>query len=224
MSRNKVSTGMTKTSDALLRHHPVEDVLALLIGTLMISFGIQCYLHQHFLTGSTAGIAFLAQYVSPWSFGTCFFVINLPFYVLALLGMGWRFTCRTFAAVALLSLTSNLISGTYPLFGQSYLLLGNIQMLPLYASVMGGVLMGVGFLVLFRHGFSLGGINIVALLCQKQLGIRAGMLQMIIDLSIMAVAFMVLPWASVVYSVIGAVVLNLIILLNFRQERYRVSS
>lgn len=202
------------------RHHPLEDALALVISILLISFGVQCYLFQHFLTGSTAGMAFLISYVSPWSFGTCFFVINLPFYILSFMRMGWQFTVRTFIAVAMLSCVSNVLSGKLTLWGYHIAPLQGMQMHPLYASIMGGLLMGVGFLILFRHGFSLGGINILALFCQKQFGIRAGLLQMIIDLCLMAIAFAVLPWDAVLYSVIGAVLLNLVLLMNFNSKRY----
>ena len=34
---------------------------------------------------------------------------------------------------------------------------------PFYAAVIGRLLMGVGFIVLFRHQASLGGVNILAL-------------------------------------------------------------
>lgn len=211
---------MMSTPETRPRHHPLEDALALIIGILLISFGVQCYLFQHFLTGSTAGMAFLISYVSSWSFGSCFFVINLPFYILSFIGMGWRFTLRTFVAVGLVSLASNVLAGR-PVLGYAMTSpLAGMQMHPLYASIMGGLLMGVGFLILFRHGFSLGGINILALFCQKKFGIRAGMLQMVIDLCLMAVAFTLLPWPSVLYSVIGAVLLNLVLLMNFSSKRY----
>ena len=211
---------MMDTSEPRPRHHPLEDALALVIGILLISFGVRCYLLQNFMVGSTAGMAFLIHYVSAWSFGSCFFVINLPFYILSFMRMGWQFTVRTFIAVIMLSYSTDILSGKLTLFGYHIEPFQGMHMHPLYASVMGGLLMGVGFLILFRHGFSLGGINILALFCQKQFGIRAGLLQMIIDLCLMAVAFTVLSWDAVLYSVIGAVLLNLVLLMNFNSKRY----
>jgi Uncharacterized conserved protein len=55
---------------------------------------------------------------------------------------------------------------------------------PFYAAVIGRLLMGVGFIVLFRHQASLGGVNILALYLQDSYGIRAGKLQMAVDLTI----------------------------------------
>lgn len=192
------------------RHRPIEDVLALCIGILLISLGVQSYVFLHLLTGSTAGMAFLAAYSSGMSFGVCFFIINLPFYILAIKRMGWLFTLKTFAAISALSLSSIYMPR-----------LVQFDMLsPLYGCILGGCLMGVGFLILFRHGFSLGGINILALYCQKRYGISTGKLQMSIDLLIMAVAFFVVEPMSVLYSLVGAVLLNMILMLNFKSSRY----
>ena len=52
---------------------------------------------------------------------------------------------------------------------------------PWFAAVAGGLLMGTGFLVLFRHHASLGGLNILVLVLQKRFGWRAGWVQMGID-------------------------------------------
>lgn len=52
---------------------------------------------------------------------------------------------------------------------------------PFYATLFGNVIMGIGFIVLFRHKASLGGINILALWLQDRYGIRAGKLQMGVD-------------------------------------------
>lgn len=141
------------TPETRPRHHPLEDAMALVIGILLISFGVQCYLFQNFLTGSTAGMAFLMKYVWHGEFGTYFFIINLPFYLLSILRMGWRFTVRTFIAVGLVALSSNYLAGKLSLFGYAVTSpLTGMQMHPLYASVIGGLLMGVGFLILFRQG------------------------------------------------------------------------
>ncbi len=63
-----------------LTHTWLEDTLALLFGTLMISFGIILFRQAGALTGGTAGMAFLIHYATHLPFGVVFFVINLPFY------------------------------------------------------------------------------------------------------------------------------------------------
>jgi len=193
-----------------IEHSAFEDTLALLTGTLFVSFGLAMYREAGLLTGGTVGMAFLAHYASGWPFGALFFVVNLPFYGLAVRRMGWRFTLRTFASVALVSVFSSL----HP----TYLHLMGVQ--PVYAAVMGGLVMGTGLLMLFRHGASLGGVNIVALYLQDRFGWSAGKLQMAVDLAVLAASFALLGLPALLASVVGAVALNLVIALNHRPGRY----
>ena len=78
------------------RHKLHEDTFAMLIGTMLVSLGIVFYAQVTLTTGSTAGLALLLQYVTGIPFGWLFFAINLPFYVLAVLRMGWPFAIETF--------------------------------------------------------------------------------------------------------------------------------
>ncbi len=191
-------------------HRLHEDVMAMLVGTLFVALGITFYTQAMLLTGSTAGLAFLLQYATGGAFGVWFFLINLPFYWLAIRRMGWSFTLRTFATIGLVSLFSELTGRWVTLEGLN----------PLYASLMGGSLIGIGMLILFRHRSSLGGVNILVLYLQDRYGWRAGYLQLGIDGAIMLVALMTLPLERVGLSVLGAVALNLIIALNHKPGRY----
>ena len=152
-----------------LAHTWLEDALALLFGTLMISFGVIMFRQAGALTGGTAGIAFLIHYATHLPFGVAFFLINLPFYWLSVRRMGMQFTLKTFCAVALVSLFSDL-HGRFIHFD---------QLNPYYATLFGNIMVGIGFVVLFRHKASLGGVNILALYLQDKSGIRAGKFQMV---------------------------------------------
>lgn len=196
------------------QHRPYEDVMAMLLGTFFVALGVTFYTHAVLLTGSTAGLALLLSYMSSnitgWGFGVYFFAINLPFYYLAVKRMGWSFTLRTFAAIGLVSLFSELTQG--------WVQFANVP--SLYAALMGGALMGIGMLMLFRHHTSLGGINILALYLQDKHGLRAGYVQLAIDGVILLIALTQLPLDRVGYSVLGALTLNLIIALNHKPGRY----
>lgn len=193
-------------------HTLIEDALAIVFGTLMVSFGVTLLKSAGALTGSTAGIAFLISYLTHTSFGLAFFVINLPFYWLAVKRMGWAFTLKTFCAVGLVSLFSHL----HPLF------IHFSALDPFYATLFGNVVMGIGFIVLFRHKASLGGINILALWLQDRYGIRAGKLQMGVDTCVVLASLFVVSLPMLAASIAGAVILNLIIAMNHRPGRYAV--
>lgn len=193
-----------------LPHRRHEDLLALCCGCLLISLGVALFGAAGLLTGGTAGLAFLAHYAGGPGFGTLFFLFNLPFYWLAWRRMGAAFTLKTFCAVALLSLLTML----QPRFLQ----FSALQ--PLYAALAGGIVTGTGFLILFRHRCSLGGIGILALWLQDSRGWRAGHVQMAVDCAIVLAALALVEPARVALSVVGAVALNLVLAINHRPGRY----
>lgn len=192
------------------RHKLHEDIFAMFIGTILVSLGIVFYAQATLSTGSTAGLALLIQYVTGIPFAWLFFAINLPFYILAVLRMGWPFAIKTFACVGMVSYFSAAIP--------HWLDISRIE--PLFAALVGGGLIGLGILSLFRHKASVGGINILALFLQENFGIRAGYFQLGVDALILVAAFFVLPFDRVVYSILGALVLNLIIATNHKPGRY----
>ncbi len=200
---------MSTTSSASA-HRLYEDISAGLTGTLMVALGVTLYTKATLLTGGTAGLALLLQYATQFEFGPLFFAINLPFYALSILRMGWKLTLRTFLAVLLVSYLSQFTPG--------WIHIDNLN--PIYAAIMGGVLMGVGLLVLFRHRTSLGGVNILALYAQERYGIRAGYVQLGLDAVILLSALFFIEPSKVGLSLVGTAVLNLILATNHRPGRY----
>jgi len=192
------------------RHRLYEDAMAMLIGTSFIALGINLYSHATLMTGSTAGIALLIQYATGTNFGLLYFLINLPFYYFAVRRMGWPFTIRTFVAVGMLSGFAWLIPQSVDFSAVN----------PLFAALMGGTLMGMGVLALFRHRSGVGGVNILALYLQDAYGIRAGWFQLGLDLLIMLASLFFIPWQNMALSLLGAVAMNLIIAINHKPGRY----
>jgi uncharacterized membrane-anchored protein YitT (DUF2179 family) len=201
---------MTPDLSSPSHHRWYEDIFAIFIGTTLVSLGIAFYAEAQLTTGSSAGLALLLQYMTGIPFGWLFFAINLPFYGLAFLRMGLPFALKTIASVALVSI----FAGQFPGW------IGIDQIDPLFAALVGGGLIGLGILSLFRHKASVGGINILALYLQDNFGIRAGYFQLGVDAVILVIAFFVLPFDRVLFSILGALVLNMIIALNHRPGRY----
>lgn len=195
---------------ALDRHTPLEDAQALLIGTLFIAFGVVLFKQTGLLAGGMAGLAFLVHYGSGIAFGPIFFALNLPFYWLAWKRMGRAFTFKTFAAVALLSLFSEVVPDW----------VGFSSLHPLFAAILGGLMIGTGMLMLFRHRASVGGIGILAVVLQERRGWRAGRVQLAVDVFILGAAFLVAEPGRVLLSVAGALAMNLLLAINFRPGRY----
>ncbi len=193
-----------------LRHGTYEDAQALFSGTLFVAMALMLFNQAGLLIGSTAGIAFLLHYVTDISFGKLFFVVNLPFYWFAWTRMGREFTLKTFVSVALLSLLTELFPHVMQV---SYIN-------PLFASLLGGLLLGTGCLFLARHRSSLGGATIVSLYMQNRYGVRAGKVQLAIDGVVLLLALFVVPLERVFYSVLAAVVMGVFLWISHRPGRY----
>lgn len=192
------------------RHSLFEDAQALITGTLFVALGLMLFRQAGLMTGGTVGLAFLAHYASGLAFGPLFFLINLPFYWLAWRRLGRRFTLKTLAAVSLLAVLSEWLP--------QWLVLQSVQ--PLLAALGGGLLVGAGFIILFRHRASLGGLNTLVLWLQERFGWRAGMVQLALDSAILLAAWPWLDAARLGLSILAAAAMNFALAVNHKPGRY----
>jgi uncharacterized membrane-anchored protein YitT (DUF2179 family) len=192
------------------RHSTLEDGLAIFTAAGFISLGLRFFSQAGLLTGGTSGVALLLTRLTPLSFGQLFVLLNLPFAWLGIRQMGWRFTAKTFAAIGLVSAAADWL----------HVVIRFDWLHPLYAAVLGGFLMGIGLLILFRHQACLGGLNILAIWLQRERNVRAGVFQMVVDSAVVLASLFVVSPATIALSVVGAVALNVVLAVNHRPGRY----
>lgn len=192
------------------RHTRMEDAQGLVFGAAMCAFGLLVLTGAGLVTGQTAGLAVLISYATGWAFGPVFFIINIPFYILAWVRLGPEFTIKTLISVTLISLMSGFMGDLVTVIPQN----------PAIAAVLFGMITGAGLLAIFRHRASLGGVGIVAYDLQERFGWRAGLVQLGFDLVLFAAAFLILAPDLVIWSLLGAVVLNAILAINHRRDHY----
>lgn len=191
-------------------HTTIEDAQGLGLGIFFCSLGMHVLTSVGLITGQTAGIAVILSYATGYSFGLTFFVVNLPFYILAYRRLGLEFTIKSLLSVTLMSVLTEIL----PL-GMTF-----DQLDPALGAIVFGALVGMGLLAMFRHNGSMGGLGVVALLIQDTTGFKAGWVQLIADGVIFAFAYLLFPIQTVLYSLLGALVLNLVITFNHRRDRY----
>ena len=191
-------------------HTRLEDALGILTGTFLASLGLFLLQASGAVTGGAAGLSLLLDHTSPLPLGVLLALVNLPFVALAVRRKGWSFTLRSAVSVGLLSGFAVL----HPVAVSS------VELAPAYGVLVGNLAAGVGILVLFRHGSSLGGFAVVALLAQERLGWPAGWVQLALDATVVVAALAVVAPADVLLSAAGVVVLNLLLVLNHRPGRY----
>ncbi|WP_183542623.1 YitT family protein [Nocardioides albus] len=191
-------------------HTLVEDALGYVTSIVVTSMGLYLIQSVGAVTGGTAGLSLLVSYWTGLPFEVLFVLVNLPFFGLALSKKGIGFTARSLGCVIAVSAMTRVHADLLPLEGLD----------TIYGVVAGNLLVGLGLLVIFRHGASLGGFNVLALVLQERVGLRAGYVQMGLDLSVILLALFVVSPATVLLSALGAVVLNIILAFNHRPGRY----
>lgn len=197
-------------SGASAPHSFVEDAAAIVTAATIISLGLFLLKSSGAATGGTEGVALLLSHTLGINLGLAIFLLAIPFYGLGLWQKGWRFTLRSMIAVTLISGMSSLTP----------LALGRLDVQPVYGALVGNALLGLGFLILFRHNASPAGFSIVSLIAQDTLGWRAGKVQLAFDTMIVSSALVFAAPSTVLISACGVAVLSLILILNHRPGRY----
>jgi uncharacterized membrane-anchored protein YitT (DUF2179 family) len=189
-----------------------DDAQGLVTGAVLAAFGVFLMQQAGLVPGGTVGIALLLHYASGVDVGATLFLVNLPFYALAWLRLGRTFTLRTTLAVSLLAALSSWLPRAIAVQ----------QVDGVLAAVLGGLLCGVGMLILFRHGASLGGLNVLALRVHDRFGWSTGKVQFALD----AIIVLAGGWLShdlrrLGLSVLAVATLNLVLVWNHRKGRYQ---
>ncbi|MCL9773259.1 YitT family protein [Vibrio methylphosphonaticus] len=195
------------------KHSRKEDWIAILTGTFIVAQGIFFLQSAQLLTGGTTGLALLLSQFLPVSFGILYFAANTPFYLLAWRRFGKRFAISSAISGALVSIFAD----------NMHYVVSVEHVNTIYCAIAGGLLMGLGMLILFRHRSSLGGFNVLCLFIQERFGISVGKTQLAIDCTILlASCFFVAP-PIILVSIVGAVVLNIVLAMNHKPTRYVVT-
>jgi uncharacterized membrane-anchored protein YitT (DUF2179 family) len=189
-----------------------DDLQGLVTGTLFAALGVFLMQNAGLVPGGTVGIALLLHYGTGVNVGAALFLVNLPFYVLAWLRLGKAFTLRTALAVSLLSVLSWWLPKAITLQ----------QIDGVLAAVLGGLLCGSGMLFLFRHGASLGGLNVLVLRLHDRFGWSTGKVQMALDaVIVIAGALWIGDLRRLALSVLAVGAINLVLVYNHRKGRYQ---
>ncbi len=181
------------------------DIQGLAFGIVMTSLSVVFLKAAGLVTGQTAGIALLLSYVVPMGFGPLFFMIGIPFLILAWVKRGSVFAIRTIIAVAGISILS-----------QALVQVVSFEQLPPFlAALFGGACSGAGLIAIFRHNASAGGMTILGIILEQKTGFKAGWFQLCVDAVVFLAAAFVLSPGQLFYSFLGAVITNMAIVWNF---------
>ncbi len=171
----------------------VGNLALLLVGAFIAAFALDCFLLPSLiLDGGVTGISIIVERLSGVNLSLLIVVINIPFFIVGLKKLGWRFVCRAMFAIVAFALFLELCAGFPQLTRESVL-----------AAVFGGVLLGVGVGWELRFGACLDGTEVAALLINKKLGMSVGRLILCFNVLIYTAAGFVFGADRAMYSLIA---------------------
>lgn len=145
--------------------------MALIIGSILLSLGINLFLVPHeILDGGTVGIGLIANYLWGFNTGLIVIILSVPIFIFA-----W-FHYRNYFYNSLhgMMLSAFFIDFLSPVSNL-------IEIEAIYSSILGGILVGIGIGLMLQFQTSTGGSDFIAqFLCEKT-GINVGIYILLID-------------------------------------------
>ena len=168
------------------------------------AFGITVFLAPVRLYDSgISGTSMLLSQVTPKALSLSLFLIllNIPLFLYGLKRQGREFTVRAIYSVVIYSLTAWLITYVLPVDVSASSPLAGTDLL--LCSVFGGIISGIGSGLAIRFGGAMDGIEVMAVIFAKKLGLSVGTFVMIYNLILYIVCGIVMhSWTLPLYSII----------------------
>lgn len=192
-----------------LKLHPLNFV-GLTIAGVINSIGVCLFLSPLYIyDGGFSGTSVLLNRYLPLAQAIFLLLLNLPFYFIARKKIGWEFLIYSVFAIAIYSLGSLIINEVIFVdgFPNGSPIVAND---PVLGAIFGGLMSGIGSGLVIKFGGALDGVEVMALLCHKRLGVSVGTFVMIYNAILYVIAAVIASvisgdneWTIALYSVIA---------------------
>ena len=182
----------------------ITNILMLTLAGIVNAFGITIFLMPVNLYDSgISGTSMLLDKLTPQCLTLSIFlvVLNIPLFLFGLKKQGWVFTVYAIYTVCIYSVCAWLITDVLPIDVSFASPLAGTDLL--LCALFGGVISGVGSGIAIRYGGAMDGIEVMAVIFAKRLGITVGTFVMIYNVLLYVVCGVVLnSWILPLYSIV----------------------
>lgn len=179
--------------------------IMLTLAGIINATGVVCFLTPVKLydSGISGTSMLLAQITPEWLTLSIFLLIlNIPLFLYGFRKQGIVFTIYSIYAVIIYSLTAWLIADILPIDVNFASPLAGTDLL--LCAIFGGLISGVGSGLVIRNGGAIDGIEVMAVIFAKKIGITVGTFVMIFNVSLYIVAGLVIKsWILPLYSIVA---------------------
>jgi len=173
----------------------IKRLLLVLLGSLISAVGISLFITPFkLLAGGITGIALIINIIHPVDIGLVVLLFNIPLFILAWKKLNTDFAIYSLVGTISFSLFISLVSHLYIYPGITDTLL---------ASIIGGVLNGIGGGIVFRQRASCGGTDIVSILLRDKVTISIPTLGFVINIFVVALGIVLSNFQIGAYTLIS---------------------
>ena len=180
------------------------NILVLTIAGIINAFGITIFLYPVELYDSgISGTSMLLAQITPNYISLSFFLIllNVPLFIYGLKKQGKIFTFYAIYAVGIYSICAWLITDVLPIDVSFASPLAGTDLL--LCALFGGVISGIGSGLAIKSGGAMDGIEVLAVIFTKQLGISVGTFVMIYNVILYIICGIAIQsWILPLYSIV----------------------
>lgn len=182
----------------------ITNILMLTIAGIINAFGITIFLTPVNLYDSgISGTSMLLDQLTPeyLSLSVFLMILNIPLFLFGLKKQGWRFTAYAIYSVCIYALCAWLITDVLPIDVSMASPLAGTDLL--LCALFGGVISGMGSGIAIRYGGAMDGIEVMAVIFAKGLGITVGTFVMVYNVLLYVICGIVLnSWILPLYSIV----------------------
>ena len=182
----------------------VFNLLMLTIAGIVNAFGVTIFLTPVKLYDSgISGTSMLLEQITPEYLTLSIFllILNIPIFLFGFKKQGWLFTVYAIYTVAVYSLFAWLITDVFPIDVSIASPLAGTDLL--LCALFGGVISGIGSGLAIRYGGAMDGIEVMAVIFAKKLGVTVGTFVMIYNVILYIICGVILhSWILPLYSIV----------------------
>lgn len=181
-----------------------KNFLLLTIAGIINAFGVTVFLAPVALydSGISGTSMLISQKTPDWlSLSVCLLVLNVPIFLYGLKKQGITFTIYAIYTVAIYSLAAWLITDVLPIDVSIVSPLAGSDLF--LCAIFGGIISGIGSGLAIRAGGAMDGIEVLAIIFAKKLGITVGTFVMIYNVILYVICgFAIRSWILPLYSIV----------------------
>lgn len=183
----------------------LKSLLLLTAAGIINAVGVTMFLSPVNLYDSgISGTSILLGQITPDFFGLSFFLIilNIPLFLYGAKRQGWQFTFRAIYTVGIYSLSAWLITDVLPVDVSIVSPLAGSDLL--LCALFGGVISGLGSGLAIRFGGAMDGIEVMAVIFAKKLGVSVGTFVAAYNAILYIICgFVINSWILPLYSIVS---------------------